>query len=228
MSLHNLEFHTSVSKDSFFRRNTDRLRYSLRSYAPKRKTPAQSDVEAGSMLLKLGLCAAACFLVLLINSRQSASYYSTAQNDDADTPYEDSSDDLPGKLRFVEMPGLLSVFAAEEKIALPIECEEYSLHENDTLLCMKSKKQQSVFSVEPCKVEEIGKSDEAGSFVRLSSKDSEWLVAGLSQISVEKGQSLARHDTLGTIEEGETLSFKMRRAGKDANLRAYFSLKNEL
>ena len=235
MDQQRLQFHTSESKDTAFHRGKDRIAYTLRAYSGNRqKTRSKQEVDAGSMLLKLGICAAACMLVLLINSRESwQGTYTSASNDGgeekADTTDDTLQEETPGQLRFVELPGLLSVFAADEKKNMPIECTNYLLEEENTVLCMDSDKTQNVFVTQSAIVEEIGINERLGNYVCLKTEEGLMQLSGLDAISVEKGQKLARQDTLGRIEKGCSLRLKLTLTnGAAANLKSYFSLDKTL
>ncbi len=220
-----IRFQTAKPKDSIFRKSRDHVAYSIRSYSNRKDTYSKRDsVDAASMLLKLGICIAACMLVLLINSRQTADMYALANNE---TP-QPTPEELPGQLRFVELPGLLSVFAPDSKPELPISCKSYEFQNKNTILCLSADEDQSVFSLDACTVDELGKSSEFGGFVRLKSEDTEWIVSGISDISVEKGQSLSARDTLGKVKNGEKLYLQVNISGEAIDLKSYFSLSESL
>lgn len=222
MEWQQLTFTSRENTQNPLHRGRDRVVYTLRRI-PKR-AGRSAPVNPWSMLAKLGICAMACILVLLANGREPEHLYASAGSTEAG---EKELDDMLGRLKFVELPGLLTVFA-EDKAALPIVNSAYELMEEETLLCMVAAEAQAVCAPERCTVKALGDSD-YGRFVSLrTEQDREWIYYGLQTVAVEEGQPLSAQDTLGGVGRGGKLYVQLRVQGKPANLREEFSLEKGL
>lgn len=225
MEWQRVTFTSHENTQSALHRGRDRVVYTLRRYVPQ-KDAADAPLTPWSMLAKLGICAMACVLVLFASSREQPSLLRAAATQEDETS-EEELDEMLGRLKFVELPGLLTVFA-DDGASLPITGSAYELMEEETLLCMVAAQAQAVRAPEPCTVKALGDSD-YGRFVSLrTAADREWIYYGLQSIAVEEGQPLSAEDTLGGVGLGGTLYVQLRVQGKPANLREEFSLEKGL
>lgn len=216
-----LQFHTSPAQEGKGRRAFGPVGYTLRPVPRHTRTRRSgADVEAGGMLVKLGICAAACLLVLVANEKEAVGVYAAEQAQG----YAEEVEEEPGKLHFVEMPGLLSVFAPKDAYELPIECAEHHVSNGNTQLCMVAAQTQSVACPMDARVLETGEAAEQKAYVRLLADGAEYLFTGFSSISVEAGQGLLSGDTLGSVEAGATLSLELWEDGEAVDISERFSL----
>lgn len=214
-------FESSEAKSGALRR--DKLVYGIRKrYIPKLTRPHfKTDVQAYGMLAKLGICAAAGALVLIGNFYSSADTPVSTQIDAA----VEETDGL-GKLRFVELTGLLEVFSMGGKYDIPAEYSEISLLEEGTVLKLCSSAKQSVKAPDAGKVKSIGQDDSYGSYVSIvTNDDREIQVYGFSSINVEEGQSVLSGDLLGYVESESQLYVRLLQAGRPGEVKDYFNIK---
>ena len=135
-------------------------------------------------------------------------------------------DDMLGKLKFVELPGILEVFSSSGKLQPPIEANESESLRDSTLLALTAGQEQNVSACLDGSVKETGADKDLGNYVRIvASDDKELFLYGLSSISVEVGQPLLKSDYVGSIEAGEKLYVGLLIQGQPENPAAYFILK---
>lgn len=186
-----------------------------------------------SLFVKLGICAAACAFVMLVkyadmNNNTTASDLAVtakygAVSALAKTDIEETENDEygeMGKLQFVELPGILEVFAPSGKFELPIEAEkaENDGENEDDVLTLKSEKEQYIKASEDCTV----KVCENNSVILSFKGDYEVTYGGKIDISVEEGQSLKKGDTIGKIAADEVLTLKTDLSGRPINPKEVF------
>lgn len=230
MERRKVEFESLEHKQTAFSVGKERVLYTLRGYSSRkpRKTSQSNDfVEAGSMLWKLGICACACALMLVMNNEQIKPFETESRNVEeapAQTPVEEM-----GKLRFVELPSLISVFSQKDRQVFPITCSKYTLLEDDTAVLLVPDSAQEVTAMERCTVKAVGNDENKGDYVILRADgDKEWTLYGLRDIRVEKGQPLLASDTIGTAEKGEGVYLTLRTQGRPQNMRTFFGLEDAL
>lgn len=209
-----IHFQSKENRPGSFCRHKDRLRYSFRSEWQSKNS---ADVDAGSMLLKLGLCAAACALVFALNINDDSERYTE------DDSVETEEAERPGTLKFVEFPGLLSVFSSDEGYTLPIVVYDASFQQDNQLLCLLSKEEQTVHAIEGGIVQESGSHDE-GEYIAVKTSDAKiWYYAGLKTLRAEIGQNISANDTIGEISEDSALYVRCEAKGKAVDLQKLFS-----
>ena len=184
-----------------------------------------TQYAAGSMFVKLGICAFACALVLLLSELQNGANDAVGASYTADSTTDDEFDETLGKLKFVELPGILEVFAAQDKLSLAVSYDAAELVADDTMLMLVSAIAQTVSLPVDGRVKAIGEDDKLGGYVCITAaNDSELQYYGLSSISVEEGQSLKALDSLGVIEAGESLFIKVNVSGRPENPTQFFEV----
>lgn len=202
------------------RRGARRLRH--RAYAAPR---------AGSMLVKAGLCAAACAAVLLLRWSEDTgmelpvSGLRQALEDAVDSAGEGLGlDEGLGRLRFVELPGIIEVFSASAQPELGVSYESARLDDESLLATLALGGAQQLYAPAACKVKELGEDEILGGYVRLAllDADNELVYYGLTEIAVEEGQQLAVKDTLARAEGNLVLA--VYDAGRPTDPIAYFGL----
>ena len=122
---------------------------------------------------------------------------------------ETEQESRPGRLRFVQIPSIIQVFAPSSEPSLPVEASAYELIEDDTVLALAVRQGAEAHS--PCtgKVKAVGFDDKLGEYVAvLGADDTEYRVFGLADISVEKGQPLTQNSILGKAS-GQTVFIKV-------------------
>ena len=181
-------------------------------------------VYAASMLIKLGVCAAALVAVLLLKLVQApvqGNGYALTQ--DGDARGQDEFDEMLGKLRFVELPGILEVFAPDERMALPVAAKACTLMAEDTLLKLEVEENQSVKAALAGKVKAVGESEQYGLYVEMVLDNGlEVACYGLSSVSVETGQPVAQSDDIGETEGGSAIFLGLKENGRPQNPLDYY------
>lgn len=199
----------------------------VRSAGARRKKSrrAGKEVYAGSVMAKLGLCAAAGLLVLALNVFELAPGL-LDDNARAVMEAEMQADETLGKLQFVELPGAISVFApASEPFSLPVSCDVLHVEQGDTLTVINCTPAATVVAAADGEVRGVGTDGAFGDYVRLAHADGlETLYYGLSQIAVEEGQPVRAKDTLGTLSKSGVLGMQVLREGRPVSAAAYFDI----
>lgn len=191
----------------------------------RNKRPRAVQVRGGSMLVKLGVCCAAAALVLLIkvSAENRADPFAALEGTIASN--ENELDDQLGKLRFVELPGIIEVFSSESKSLLGIESDSSELINEGTLLKLVAGKDQAVTIGSVCQTIETGEDPLYGKFVLLDmGADTELTVYGLSELTPEAGQPLLSGDELGRISGKMVLYAAVRIAGRPSDPATYLRM----
>lgn len=190
--------------------NTERYRI-----IQNRKKRIANDKSLSSISIKIGLCIAICIALCIINLIQTP-------NQSANNTYED--DDSPGKLRFVELPSIIEVFAGGDELTMPIgQYTEAELDDNN-ILTLKSSSNATVVTCSSGTVKAIGTDDELGAYVVIHHGDIETYYYGLGHISVEERQIINKLDTLGLLTQSGILRFKICKDGKIQDPREYLPI----
>ena len=200
--------------------------YSRRGHRGKQRNKRKGQVQpfdATSMLIKCGVCAAACALVLLFKWAGSPATAGALQTVKEAVNEESELDEMLGKLKFVALPGILEVFSRSGKLDLPICATESRSLQDNTLLALTSAQQQNVNACLAGSIKETGLDKELGNYVRISSADDRDLyLYGLSTVTVEAGQPMMENDHIGSIEAGGTLFIRILVNGKPEDPLGYF------
>ncbi len=200
--------------------------------AKKRKK--HREMYAASMLVKVGVCVVACAAVLLIKLTQSQTQADLSELMEPGTSSstggsEDEFDEMLGKLRFVELPGILEVFAPDERMALPVEARACTLIEDETLLKLDVESGQSVKAAFAGKVKTVGEDTEYGLYVEMILDNGlETVCYGLASVAVEEGQPVAKADDIGTTQDGSALYLGLRENGRPRNPLDYYRMEEGL
>ena len=198
-----------------------------RSSPPKRQRSKGRKKRGGyalSMMVKLGLCALGCAAALLIklygdtDETKETLYASSANSGNSD---EDDLDEMLGKLRFVELPGILEVFAPDGLMELPISGNVSSQADGELMTISVDKEQQVRASLEGS-VKETGEDSEKGLYVCITSGKLELCCYGLKSISVEDGQPVGAADNIGTAPQGGSICITLKKDGRPVEPMEHF------
>lgn len=184
-----------------------------------------AGVRGASMLVKLGVCCAAAALVLVIkiSSEHRSDLISALEGT---VPSNESElDEQLGKLKFVELPGIIEVFSSEERTLIGFEGATGELLCEGTLIKLIAKEEQAVSINASCEVRETGEDPLYGPYVQLDmSADALLTVYGLGAVVPEKGQRLIAGDELGRVGEKRALYASVKLAGRPSDPAAYLNL----
>ena len=167
---------------------------------PERKRPSQAAVY---LFVRLGVCVLLFCAVLalkLANSETGARVLSLL-NEQGGADSEDTS--RLGRLRFVDVPSIIEVFAPSDGPELPVAAQSFSLAEDDTLLALCVSPGDTVRSPAGGTVLKTGEDPALGAFAAVSAGETDYYIYGLENIAVEQGQPLSKNSILGSTAGGE-------------------------
>lgn len=187
----------------------------------RRKRAGLCASPHASMLAKLGICALSAGLVLAVKIAKIHGEYTSA---DAGISYaEDDASDTEerlGKLHFVELPGIIEVFASKSGFAVPKGAA--ASVGDDGALELTFSRGQTVSVDYSCKVAYTDEDDVCSVCLRLD--DVTILYSGMSALSVERNQPLSSGDTLGSVGAGGILRVEVTVDGRPVDANDYFNL----
>lgn len=181
---------------------------------------------AAYFLIRLGVCAAIFCGVLAVklhgDDEAIAVIGKAAFDDEAG-----SEEETLGRLKFVELPSIIDVFAPSDKAVLPANASSYSVEEEGRALVLSVNAGESAVSPAAGRVLDVGESEELGGFVSISvSDDISFTVSGLRSVGVERGQPVKQRQKLG--EAGEKLTVRVYEAGRPIDPETFFSMGDRL
>ena len=189
----------------------------------ERNTQEPVKVRGGSMAAKIGLCALAAVLALVIRiaeRRRTAEEQTVTASASQDTPAET---DALGTLHFVDA-GDLSVLGPDKWTA-PVTASAVELLDDERMLGLTA----AAGEVKNCclgEVRQVAEDAQLGLYVRIAhGSDLETCYFGLTKALVEPGQVVQAGDTLGTVAAGGTLCMTVRKAGAPQNPVSYVDVR---
>lgn len=201
-----------------------------RRQAGRLRRTGGGQARASGMLIKAGLCGVVCAGVLLLRwAEGGASIFpdgavvaASAQASQQGAASEDP--DSLGRLKFVSLPSIIQVFSSTAGPTLGVGYTTASLDPDSLIATLTLETSQTVSVPGACRVKELGEDPDMGAYVRLvlEGKDQEVYYFGLSEISVEEGQSLKVGDTLG--KGADTLGLAVYEGGRPTDPLAFFGL----
>lgn len=176
-------------------------------------------VRGGSMAVKIGLCALAAALALVIRiaeRRRAAEEQTVSASVSQD---ERDEGEALGSLHFVDA-GELRVLGLDKWTA-PVAASSVELLDDERMLGLTATGDE----VRNCclgEVRQVAEDAELGLYVRIAhGSELETSYYGLSKALVEPGQVVQAGDTLGTVEIGRRLLLTVRRSGAPQNPVSY-------
>lgn len=180
---------------------------------PRRKRPARRVGYAGFLAARLGICALLLCGVIalkLSGDTRSLAVFGSAAPDGR----ESDEDERLGRLRFVELPSIIDVFAPSQRAILPCEAVSYSIGNDGLDLILRAETGADVRSPVNGKVADIGFDEILGDYVGVSAdEDTVFTIYGLGEISVERGQPIVQDARIGSLES-DTLTVRIFRSGR--------------
>lgn len=172
---------------------------------------------AAYILIKLGLCAAMCGIILALALSRAPAAEDTlaslkyAANDDK------QADETLGQLKLVSLPSILEVFSPSDSPIMPVESEDIALSSGSYIAAIHATPGDRVRSSLGGTVKAISSEPNLGGYVIIEHEgDVELTYYGLSDISVEVGQPVTQNSTIGIVESG-TLYFGVTCSGRPAD-----------
>ena len=184
-------------------------KYTVRYFSrPERRCKRHEEHSAGaSMLAKMGICLLLCGLTLGAKAVYSDRDIAETTASLAERA-EDIGGEYLGKLRFVELPGIIQVFSRDSRLSLNISGAVYQSSDGGTLMTVSNAADKAVQSPGSGKIKNV----EKGAVELWTEGDIMISMDGFSELWVEEGQPVSRGDTLGI--GGDSLSIRAYKGGR--------------
>lgn len=190
-----------------------RLRDNTEKYASRKHR--ESDADFSSAGLKIGLCIALCIGLCIVNLTVGKG---------TNTAYTGSDDVQTGKLRFVQLPGMIEVFAGGDRLTMPVDYESVKVDENN-MVTFTCEKNATVVTCSSGTVKAVGEDATLGNYVIINHGDIETYYYGLGYVTVEERQVINTLDTLGLLSHTGILKFKICKNGAVQDPSGYLPVK---
>ena len=215
---HNVHHNGFTSKE--YRRNS--RKYTSRYFSQPYMRQSSYKVENGStMLAKIGICGLLAGLVLLSEFADNVlTSYNTVQNT------EEIGGDYLGKLRFVELPGIIQVFSADSRFRISTEYETYQLNNDETILTVNGLSSNEFASPADGTVKTVINQNDKTKIELSLDGDIVLSFSAIGETAVEEGQPIKSGDTLYTAIE--SINISMTKEGRPVNPSDYFDLRDQL
>lgn len=168
------------------------------------------------LLVKIGVCAVACALILGMKALNIPGAEPVVAGVKSALNQETELDKMLGKLKFVQLPDTLDVFASGDgKLAVPVNAPTAYVEPDAQYVVWENAPNAVVKASADGTVRAVGEDTILGKYVRLTHKgDLETVYYGLEAVSVEEGQPVRKYDTLGTLGNTGRLSMSVLLSGK--------------
>ena len=177
------------------------------------------------MLLKIGICAGACALVLVLKWVDSPLTNRAVETVNQAVTEETDLDEMLGKLQFVEFDGILNVFSESSSYEMPVIAEAATSMDDGRMLLLTAQSGADVISSCRGTVSSIGEDASLGNYICIRGNDSlDLYYYGLAEIFVEEGQPVKKLDTLGALGADGRLCFAVLENGRPIDPRDYLDL----
>lgn len=201
---------------------------SVRRYERVDRAHRRPQTRAGGMLAKIGFCLAVLAAAVLIQNFVLTDGDSRAVVEASTEEKErenGESEDVLGRLRFVEAGGAKSVFAVSQRWSMPVASANTTLMEEDTLLQIIGKAGDTVSVSAAGEVRAIAYDDRLGACIRVHhGSDLESVYYNVKDIRVEVGQPLLAGDTLGEVGDTGMLYVAVTQSGEPQLPAAYLDV----
>ena len=192
-----------------------RIKDNSERYRQKQKQQ-KSDSDFRSAGLKIGICVFLCIVLCIVNlTIDKGKSTILSSSDDAGT----------GKLRFVELPGIIEVFAGGDRLTMPIGSYTKATINDDNLVTFTCEPNAAVVTCSSGTVKAVGEDKTLGNYVIILHGDIETYYYGLGYITVEERQIINTLDTLGLVSHKGVLYFKVCKNGRAQNPTEYLPIR---
>ena len=203
-------------------------KYTMRYFSrPERRYRRAAEMyedysAGGSMLVKMGICLLLCGLALVAKTVYSGENLAqTAAN--LTEKAENIGGEYLGKLRFVELPGIMQVFSRDSRLSLNISGATYQSSDDGMLLTVSNTADKTVQSPGNGKIKNVSTDANGKGAVELwTDGDIMISVDGFSELWVEEGQPVSRGDTLGS--GSDSLSIRVYKGGRPMEAEKLFDV----
>lgn len=193
----------------------------LRSAGSGRPAKKRSG-RAAFILVRLGVCAAAFLGILALKFAWGDELKNAvAALTDGE---EERAEDSAGRLRFVELPSIIEVFAPSDKAVIPVGASAYELAEDGYALKLEVGSGAEILSPVGGRIGSTGVDPKLGRFVTvLADGGVEFAVYGFAETEAEKGQTVKQRQRLGTAF-GSAVTVRAWKDGRPLDAAALFGL----
>lgn len=196
-----------------------RLQFSVKTQSEQNREK-EVYIRTKSMMAKIGLCAAAVVLALILRLTGLEKPVVEASAQEGEN--ESETGDTLGALHFVDAPKVSTI--RRQKWAAPVITNDIELLRDSQMVRFSAE----VSKVSNCckgEVSAIGEDARYGDYVRFKHDDGlETIYFGLEEISVSKGQSVALGETIGTVPIGRSIYLCILQDGAPQNPIDYVSI----
>lgn len=182
---------------------------SERKAAFGKSKPMDSEHSRSSIieLALLGGCTAAfmlLFIFKIIGGETTAADVIATMRElhNSDSSYEEQgeTEEVPGRLKLVQLPSIIEVFSPSNSPIKPLAFERAIEDEATYIAKLYAASGTDVVSMLPGTVKTVSTDEDLGGYVVVqSADDTEICYYGLKDISVEPGQPVLQHSTLGKV-----------------------------
>lgn len=178
----------------------------------RRKKPSGAKVF---LLARLGVCGAAFLAVLGIklagNERAISALGELTKGE------REGTESSLGRLKFVELPSMIEVFAPSAHAVLPVEALSLDLMDDETGLYIVSAYGSDIAAPADGRVKAVGLDPVLGTYVSVMTEDDvEFVIFGLGEVTVEEGQPVKQRQKLGALK-GASATVRVWKDGRPAD-----------
>ncbi len=175
---------------------------------------ASRKMDGSGILIKVAVCCAAAAFVLVIKLISSEPYGTAA----VEANDGDEQDERLGRLKFVELPGIIEVFSNRKNSYVELDASESEYISEAMMLRVKSSENGKISVNEPCKLTTVGTDSDYGAFVILNfSGDIALTIYGFDDVTAEEGQPLDEGDEIGTAAKDRIVRITAREGGRETD-----------
>jgi len=200
-------------------------RYFSRSYSQKSRHRHRVYDESNSMIAKIGICVLLAGLVLLSDYVNDSSMAVEASSN-----MKKNSNDLGGeylgKLRFVELPGIMQVFSSDAKLRVGVEYADLRINDQKTIMTVSGISSDSFPSPMDGRIKTLT-TDGTTTKIEISA-DGDIMISltAIGNTTVEEGQPIKAGDTL--FKEIDSIEIGIAKSGRPIDPSQYFDLGGKL
>ena len=185
------------------------------------KAPDNNDDRLSGILIKTGICAGVCAVLFALKLFDVPAGQQIVQGVKDAITQETSLDETLGKLKFVQLEDIQSVFGDDSLMDLPVSG---TVAMKDDGFTVSVDADSDVTAAVDGSISAIGTDDELGNYVKIKcADDAELACYGLGTINVEQGQQVAKKDTIGTVAADKSIYVELRVAGGPADPAEYLN-----
>ncbi|MBR4435988.1 MAG: M23 family metallopeptidase [Clostridia bacterium] len=200
-----------------------------RSGNRKRRTGFFPQAGYFIMLMLAILGFSLVFALKLASGDEAVATFNVMLGAAGDETVDETGDEQLGRLRFVQFPGLLTVFAPSDSPVMPIKSEQSIVDDSLTARIYATPGTEAVSALDGTvrAIDEYGTGEafyKGGSVTVAHSDGVEITYYGLAPISVERGQPVLQRTVLGLLA-GDTLFIRVTRNGRPVDPLEFLGVK---